>query len=69
MAKDYAEETKGMTRMGANKVGGTSHSGGGRIEFGTDDTEKLPSTKGHPSAKDWGGANVHGRRMRKGTCD
>lgn len=62
--KDYAEDTKGMTRMGSNKVGGTSHSGSGGLEFGSDEHEKAPSEKGHPSGKGYGGANVVGTTLK-----
>lgn len=65
MPKDYAEDTEGMKRMGANKVGGTSHvGGGGRVEYGTDGHEMLPSEKGHPSGKGWGGASVVGTTLK-----
>lgn len=61
---DYAEDTPGMHRMGSNKVGGTMHKGDGGIEYGTDGHSMLPSEKGHPSGKGWGGANVTGTRLK-----
>lgn len=56
--------------MGANKTGGAAHKGGGRLEYGSDGHETLPSEKGHPSGKGWGTGNVHGQRTsRKGTTE